>query len=210
MPDDADPSERLVLRESIRLAFVAAVQHLPPKQRAALLMTEVLGCSAAEVAECLQISLPSVNSALQRARATLGSRALAAARWGADSPPSAAEENLVDQYASAFERFDVDALTALLRDDATLSMPPFTLWLRGPQSIRAWLLGNGSGCRGSRLIRVKAAGAPAFGQYRDAGKQPWALIVLDLAPAGDKVTGITSFLDTESLFPRFGLPKTLA
>lgn len=204
IPADADPSERLVLRESIRLAFVAAVQHLPPKQRAALLMTDVLGCTAAEVAECLQTTLPSVNSALQRARETLGTRDLRRAA----SPPSDVQSVLVDKYVAAFESFDVDAITALLRDDATLSMPPYTLWLRGPASIRAWLLGRGSGCRDSRLVRMQAAGAPAFGHYRDNGRQPWAIIVLDVE--GDKITGMTSFLDTETLFPKFGLPPVLS
>lgn len=120
IPADADPSERLVLRESIRLAFVAAVQHLPPKQRAALLMTDVLGCTAAEVAECLQTTLPSVNSALQRARATLGNREIR----DAATAPSEGQAVLVNKYVEAFERYDVDAITALLRDDATLSMPP--------------------------------------------------------------------------------------
>lgn len=204
VPADADPVERLMLRQSIRLAFVAAVQHLPPKQRAALLMTEVLGCSASEVAECLQTTLPAVNSALQRARETLGTRDL----HQAASPTSDFQAGLVDKYVAAFESYNVDAITALLREDATLSMPPYTLWLRGHESIRAWLLGKGAGCRGSRLVPLQAAGAPAFGHYRDHGRQPWAIIVLDIE--GDKITGMTSFLDTETLFPKFGLPPGLA
>ena len=201
VPADADPAERVVLRESIRLAFVAALQNLPPKQRAALLLTEVLGWSAVEVAEGLDTTLSAVNSALQRARATLATR-----------PPSTpltsdAQAALLERYVTAFERYDMDALSELLREDATLSMPPYTMWLQGHASIRAWMLGKGSGCRGSRLIPTWASGQPAFGQYRpdDAGgHKAWALIVLDLAPGG--IASVTSFLDTETLFPQFGLP----
>jgi RNA polymerase sigma-70 factor (ECF subfamily) len=203
IPADADPAKRAILRESIRLAFVAALQHLPPKQRAALLLTEVLGWSADEVADGLGTSIASVNSALQRARATLATRDLG------DVGTSLSESQLalLERYVSAFERFDVDALTGLLRDDATLSMPPYTLWLRGPDAIRAWWLGRGCGCRGSRLEPTSACGSPAFGQYRQGGREPWALIVLELS--GDRIAGITSFLDTETLFPVFGLPKQL-
>ena len=208
VPADGDPAEQVILRQSIRLAFVAALQHLPAKQRAALLLTEVLGWSAAEVAETLDTSVASVNSALQRARATLAERNVGDVREAAGErslpPLSEVQIAVVDRYVAAFERYDVDALTALLTQDATLSMPPYTLWLRGHESIRAWLLGHGSGCRGSRLVRTAACGAPAFGQYRKGGEEPWALIVLDLE--GDRVAGMTSFLDTEVLFPMFGLP----
>jgi RNA polymerase sigma-70 factor (ECF subfamily) len=204
VPADLDPAEQLVLRESIRLAFVAALQHLPPKQRAALILTEVLGWSAAEVADSLDTSVAAINSALQRARATLATRDLGDAR----AALPAAKAALVDSYVAAFERYDIDALTALLREDATLSMPPYTLWLRGHEHIRAWLLGLGSGCRGSRLVRTAACGAPAFGQYRQGGAEPWALIVLEMAE--DRITGITSFLDTPTLFPQFGLPPRLS
>src|SRR6202008_4319468 len=134
VPADADPAEAAMLRQSIRLAFVAALQHLPPKQRAALLLSEVLGWSAAEVAECLETSVVSVNSALQRARATMASRESGPARESLSDAQSA----LVERYVAAFELYDVHALTALLREDATLSMPPFTLWLRGPAAIGAW------------------------------------------------------------------------
>jgi RNA polymerase sigma-70 factor (ECF subfamily) len=205
IPADADPAEQMALRQSIRLAFVAALQHLPPKQRAALLLTEVLGCSAAEVAETLDTSIASVNSALQRARATLASRNVSSGE--APTSLSAAEVALVDRYVAAFEQYDVDALTSLLTTDATLSMPPYTLWLRGHEHIRAWLLGKGSGCRGSRLVPTSACGSPAFGQYRRGGEEPWALIVLEMA--GDRITGMTSFLDTPTLFPQFGLPPRL-
>jgi RNA polymerase sigma-70 factor (ECF subfamily) len=203
---DADPAQQVELRESVRLAFVAALQHLPPKQRAALLLTEVLGWSAAEVAECLETSVPAVNSALQRARATLATRDLGEAH----GELSETQVALVDRYCAAFERYDVDALTTLLHEDATLSMPPHTLWLRGHDAIRAWLLGRGAGCRGSRMIATRANGAPAFAQYRPApegGHRAWALIVLELA--GDRVARMTSFLDVEGLFPLFGLPLDL-
>jgi RNA polymerase sigma-70 factor (ECF subfamily) len=207
MPADADPSELAILRQSIRLAFLAALQHLPPRQRAALLLTEVLGWSAAEVAECLETSVAAVNSALQRARGTLASRDLEAS----GAALSEQQSLLLERYVEAFERYDVDALTALLRDDATLSMPPYGLWLRGREAIRAWLLGRGCGCRGSRLVATAANGLPAFGQYRPgvdgAPHQPWALVVLELSDDG--ILAWNSFLDTETLFPRFGLPPRL-
>jgi RNA polymerase sigma-70 factor (ECF subfamily) len=206
LPADADPSELLVLRQSIRLAFVAALQHLPPKQRAVLLLTEVLGWSAAEVAESLDTTVASVNSALQRARATLGSRNVSEPQ----QPLSEAQSKLLERYVEAFLRYDVDALVGLLHQDATLSMPPYSLWLRGPDDIRTWLLGRGSGCRGSRLIPSAACGLPAFGQYRpdpEGGHKPFALIVLELS--GDGIAGWNSFLDTETLFPLFGLPRNL-
>lgn len=200
IPADADPAEKLMLRQSIRLAFVAALQHLPPKQRAALLLTEVLGWSAAEVAETLDTSVASINSALQRARATLATRNLGEAQVELSEPQRA----VVDKYVSAFERYDVDALTSLLTKDAVLSMPPFTLWLQGPETIHRWLSGRGSGCRGSKLIHSSASGQPAFAQYRDGGKLPWALLVLELS--GDRISAMTSFLDVEKMFPLFGFP----
>jgi RNA polymerase sigma-70 factor (ECF subfamily) len=206
IPADADPFERTALKQSIRLAFVAALQHLPPKQRAVLLLAEVLGWSAAEIAESLDTSAAAVNSALQRARATL---AALDASGGEPSLPDG-QATLLARYVEAFERYDADALAALLREDATLSMPPYTLWLRGPQTIRTWLLGRGAGCRGSRLIPACASGAPSFAQYRpspDGGHTPWALIVLELD--GDGIASWNSFLDTEKLFPLFGLPPRL-
>ncbi len=203
LPDDADPAERAALRQSIRLAFVAALQHLPPKQRAALILTEVLGWSAAEAAETLDSSVASITRALQRARATLADRDLGELATAL----SDTQQALLDRYLTAFERYDVEALTALLVEDATLSMPPYTLWLRGHAAIRTWLLGRGAGCRGSRLVPTAACGSPAFGQYRQNGRQPWALIVLELS--GDRIASMTSFLDTETLFPLFGLPRQI-
>jgi RNA polymerase sigma-70 factor (ECF subfamily) len=206
LPADGDPSERAMLRQSIRLAFVAALQHLPPKQRAALLLADVLGWSAAEVAESLDTSVAAINSALQRARATLATRNLD----DGGGALSDTQKALVDRYAAAFERYDVNALTALLHEDATMSMPPYTLWLRGHDAIRDWLLGRGAGCRGSRLIPTAACGLPAFGQYKPGteGLDPWALIVLE--PSGDRFAAMTFFLDTETLFPLFGLPRRLS
>jgi RNA polymerase sigma-70 factor, ECF subfamily len=204
IPDDADPHEKAVLRQSIRLAFVSALQHLPPRQRAALLLAEVLGWSAAEVAECLEMSVAAVNSGLQRARATIGSRG------GSVSPANLSEQQsaLVDRYCEAFLRYDVDALVSLMHEEASFSMPPYTLWLQGPGAVRAWLEGPGAGCRGSRLVRVEACGSPAFAQYRrgelDGTYQAWGLIVLEVA--GDRIVRWNSFLDTETLFPQFGLP----
>jgi RNA polymerase sigma-70 factor, ECF subfamily len=209
VPADVDPAERAVLRQSIRLAFVAALQHLPPRQRAALLLTEVLGWSAAEVASSLETSVASVNSAVQRARHTLATRDVsmpAAASTVAEWNPIA----LLDRYVAAFERYDVDALVALLHEDANMSMPPYTLWLQGHAAIRGWFLGRGVCCRGSRLVPAPACGLPAFGQYHladDGRHRPWSVLVLE--GSGEKLSAMTFFLDTESLFPRFGLPDVL-
>jgi RNA polymerase sigma-70 factor (ECF subfamily) len=206
LPTDEDPHTAAVLRQSTRLAFVAALQHLPPRQRAALLLVEVLGMSAAETAECLEMSVAAVNSAVQRARATLSTRE------DVDAGALSEEQtDLLERYIDAFHRYDVDNLVSLLREDATLSMPPYTLWLRGPDAIRAWLLGRGAGCRGSRLVPTSACGSPAFGQYRvgaDGVHRPWSLTVLELS--GNRITAWNAFLDTEKLFPLFGLPMELA
>lgn len=205
IPDEAGPEHRAMQRQHIRLAFVAALQHLPPKQRAVLILTEVLGWSAAEVAETLETTVASVNSALQRARATLATKNVMA-----PATLDEAEEELLEKYVDAFHRYDVELLTSLLRDDATFSMPPYALWLQGPEPVRDWLLGHGIGCRGSRLLPTQANGLPAFGQYRcspEGGHAPWALIVLETD--GKRITGWNSFLDTASLFPRFGLPLHL-
>jgi RNA polymerase sigma-70 factor (ECF subfamily) len=202
---ETGPEELALLRESIRLAFVAALQYLPPRQRAVLLLTQVLNWSAAETAEGLGMTVAAVNSALQRARATLD------ARNPAVVPRELSDEQtrLVARYVDAFERYDVAALTALLHEEATLSMPPYELWLQGHDSIARWLTTFGIGCRGSRLVPVAACGGtPAFAQYRDGGEHPWAIILLELE--GDRITSMTSYLDVETLFPRFGLSMTLA
>jgi RNA polymerase sigma-70 factor (ECF subfamily) len=200
---DSDPEERAILRESIQLAFVAALQYLPPRQRAVLLLTQVLGWSAAETAENLDMTVAAVNSALQRARATLE------ARNPAVVPRRLSEEQarLLAQYVDAFERYDVSTLAALLHEEATMSMPPYALWLRGRDSISRWFLNQGIGCRGSRLVAVDACGTTALAQYRKGGAQPWALILLEMN--ADSITSQTSFLDVGTLFPRFGLPMQL-
>ena len=201
---DGDPFEVAAQRQSIRLAFVAALQHLPPRQRAVLLLTEVLGWSAAEVAECLDMTVAAVNSGLQRARATMAARNVIT-----PSSDKLTEEQtaMLERYVDAFQRYDVDGLVSLLREDATLSMPPYTLWLQGHDSVRQWLVGPGAGCEGSRLVPLEASGSPAFAQYRrgeeEGTYQAWGLIVLELD--GDRIARWNSFLDTETLFPMFGL-----
>jgi RNA polymerase sigma-70 factor (ECF subfamily) len=208
LPTDGDPAEVAVARESVRLAFVAALQHLPPRQRAVLILREVLRWKAEEVAELLGSSVAAVNSALQRARATLAS-----SKVGNDQPPAAmgaAEEALLARYVDAFERYDMDALTALLHEDATWNMPPYDLWLQTHDDIRRWCLGPGIGCQGSRLIATLANGSPAFGQFKPdpaGGWEPWSLQVLEIS--GGRISGITFFLDTGRFFPAFGLPNRI-
>jgi RNA polymerase sigma-70 factor, ECF subfamily len=210
VPAASDPAEVAVSRETIRLAFIAAMQHLPPRQRAVLILCEVLRWKAAEVAELLDTSVASVNSALQRARATLEARGVSST----DSVPEMddSQRELLSRYVDAFERYDMDALTSLIHEDATQSMPPYELWLRGRDDILRWFLGPGAGCRGSRVIPTMAAnGSPAFGQYRPSasasGYDPWALQVLEIADG--RIVEFTFFLDTERLFPLFGLPARL-
>jgi RNA polymerase sigma-70 factor (ECF subfamily) len=209
LPTASDPAEVAESRESVRLAFVAALQHLPPRQRAVLILREVLRWKATEVAELLETSVASVNSALQRARSTLADTDI-----DATDPSQAMDDEqraLLARYVDAFERYDLDSLTSLLREDATWSMPPYELWLRTHDDIRAWCLGPGIGCRGSRLVPTAANGAPAFGQYKPGGPggsyTPWSLQVLEVS-AG-RIVGISFFLDTASLFPLFGLPPRL-
>jgi RNA polymerase sigma-70 factor (ECF subfamily) len=206
---EADPADVTVARETIRLAFVAALQHLPARQRAVLILCEVLRWKASEVAELLDSSVASVNSALQRARATLEALDVKA---GDPAPPlDEADRALLARYVEAFESYDMDALTALIREDATQSMPPFDLWLHGRDDILTWWFGPGIGCSGSKVIPVVSAnGSPAFGQYKpspDGGYEPWALQVVELS--GGRIVEFTFFLDTETLFPLFGLPPRL-
>ena len=198
-----DPAEVAEARETVRLAFVAALQHLPPRQRAVLILREVLRWKASEVAELLDTSVASVNSALQRARATLSSADLSAE---ALRPLDADQRALLARYVDAFERYDMDALTALLHRDAHWNLPPYPLWLRTHSDIVGWCLGPGIGCQGSRLVPLEANGSPAFGQYKPgpSGLEPWSLQVLEIS--GDRLAGITFFLNTERLFPLFGLP----
>jgi RNA polymerase sigma-70 factor, ECF subfamily len=207
---EGDPADVAVSRETIRLAFVAALQHLPPRQRAVLILCEVLRWKAMEVAELLDTSVASVNSALQRARAKLETS-------GASSTEPApamdeSQQELLSRYVEAFERYDIDALTSLIQEDATQSMPPYELWLSGREDILRWWVGPGAGCRGSRVIPTVAAnGSPTFGQYRPSasgsGYDPWALQVLEIAHG--RIVEFTFFLDTVRMFPLFGLPARL-
>jgi RNA polymerase sigma-70 factor (ECF subfamily) len=206
---ESDPAEVAVAHETIRLAFVAALQHLPPRQRAVLILCEVLRWKASEVAELLETSVPSVNSALQRARATLDSASVTPADRVAELDE--ADRELLERYVQAFEAYDISALTSLIQEDATQSMPPFDLWLSGREDIFTWWLGPGIGCRGSRVIPVGFAnGSPAFGQYKpspEGGYEPWALQVLEISDG--RIVELTFFLDTDRVFPLFGLPPRL-
>ncbi|MFB7451076.1 sigma-70 family RNA polymerase sigma factor [Streptomyces sp. NPDC056194] len=208
MPSAGDPAETALSRESVRLAFVAALQHLPPKQRAVLILREVLAWKASEVAELLDTTVASVNSALQRARATLAEQSPAAS--DAADPLDEEQKALLERYIAAFEGYDMKALTALLHEDATMSMPPYDLWLQGHDDIVGWMLGVGEVCAGSKLVPTVANGSPAFAQYHpdpEGGFSPWALIVLELRDG--KVGGMDFFLDTDRWFPLFDLPARL-
>ena len=206
---ERDPADLAVEKESIRLALVAALQHLPARQRAALILREVLRWEATEVAELLDTSVASVNSALQRARATLAKSNLSAS----DPMPrlSDSDRAMLERYVAAFERYDLSALTSLIREDATQSMPPFDMWLSGRDDILTWWFGPGIGCRESRVLpAVSANGMPTYGQYKPSpvgGHEPWALQVLELS--GGRIVEFTFFLDTARLFPLFGLPLRL-
>ena len=206
LPSDGDPAELAALRDTVRLAFVAALQHLPARQRAVLILREVLRWQASEVAELLDTSVASVNSALQRARATLAAR-------GADAhvvhEVTADQKELLARYVDAFERYDIASLVSLLHEDAVMSMPPYDFWLRGPVEMGHWFLGQGIGCRGSRLVATAANGCAAFGSYRTDGQggyQPFAIQVIEIA--GDRIAGHHNFLDTR-LFAVFGLPAAI-
>ncbi len=203
-----DPADLAVARDSIRLAFVAALQHLPPRQRAVLILREVLHWHADEVAELLDSTVASVNSALQRARATLAQAESANRKAIA---PDAGTTALAERFADAFERYDMDALVTLLHEDARMSMPPFSLWLDTHEEIVNWMIGPGAACRDSRLVPTFANGAPAFGQYKPdpngTGRLPWSLIVLEVSEG--RIIGLNHFLDTQTLFPMFGLPPRL-
>ena len=205
---EADPAEVAVAHETIRLAFVAALQHLPPRQRAVLILCEVLRWKAAEVAELLETSVASVNSALQRARATIEASDVEADTAQLDE----ADRDLLSRYVKAFEAYDIETLTSLIHEDAKQSMPPYDMWLSGRDDIFEWWLGPGIGCRGSRVIPTVAAnGSPAFGQYKPSesgsGFDPWALQVLEVSDG--RIVELTFFLDTDRVFPLFGLPPRL-
>ena len=204
LPEDGDPAEQAVARESIRLAFIAALQHLPPRQRAVLILREVLRWKADEVAGLLDTTVASVNSALQRARATLADLDARPAPRSLDSD----DQELLAKYLDAFERYDIEAFVQLLHEDATQHMPPFEMWLRGSEDIGTWMRGPGSECANSRVFLVSANGSPAVAQYRPragGGHEPWGLHVLEIRDG--KVAHISSFLDLDSgLFVKLGLP----
>ena len=191
MPAHGDPAQIAEVRDSVRLAFVTALQHLPARQRAALILCEVLRLPAAEAAGVLDSSVASVNSALQRARATLA--------------------ELLARYVDAFQRYDMKALLALIHDDAVMTMPPFEFWVRGNADITAWMMQpTPSQCAGSILVPVQANGVQAFGQYKPdpaGGYQPWGLQVHEIS--GGKLSRLTWFLNTGVMFPLFGLPPHL-
>src|SRR5690348_1509579 len=206
VPDSlvADPAEAVASRETIRLAFVAALQHLPPRQRAVLILCEVLRWKASEVAELLETSTASVNSALQRARATLEASDLDITE--APAEVDEANEELLARYVAAFEAYDMEALTALIHEDATQSMPPYDLWLTGRDDIFTWWFGPGIGCKGSKVLPLQTAnGSPAFAQYKPAengdGWEPWAVQVLEVEDG--KIKELSFFLATDTLFPLF-------
>ena len=208
MPTGGDPAEVAETRETIRLAFIAALQLLPPKQRAVLVLRDVFRWKASEVAELLGTSVASVNSALQRAHVALDAADIS------DSEPlrpmDEQQRSLLERYVDAFERYDMDSLTSLLREDASWSMPPYQLWLQTHHDITTWCLGPGIGCQGSRLIAIEANGSPAFAQYKPSaagGHEPWALQVVEVS--GGRIAAISFFLDTAHLFPLFGLPDRL-
>jgi RNA polymerase sigma-70 factor (ECF subfamily) len=205
---EGDPADIAVANESVRLAFVAALQHLPARQRAVLILREVLSWQATEVGELLGMSVASVNSALQRARATLAKSNVSSN--GAAQPLSESDRALLERYVAAFERYDIDALTSLIQKDATQSMPPYDMWLAGRDDIFAWWFGPGIGCRGSRVIPLSSPNGPTFAQYKpspDGGYDPWAIQVLTLSEG--RISELVFFLDTARLFPLFGLPLHL-
>ncbi len=196
-PVDANPEAVAAARRNVRLAFVAVLQHLPPRQRAALVLTQVVGLSSKEVAVSLDTTVASVNSALQRARKRVET-------LDRPSLPSPSDAEVVERYARAFEQFDLDALSALLAEDVAFQMPPIPLWVQGRRTVAAFLAGPGRECAGSVLIPVAANGGFAFAQYRHGGRTPWGLVTLEVADG--HITGIDTFLDVDALFPRFGLP----
>jgi RNA polymerase sigma-70 factor (ECF subfamily) len=207
---EGDPADVAAGRETIRLAFVAALQHLPPRQRAVLILCEVLRWKATEVAELLETSTASINSALQRARATLEASNLDVAETPAKVDE--ANEELLARYVAAFEAYDMEALTALIHEDATQSMPPYDLWLTGRDDIFEWWFGPGIGCKGSKVLPMQTAnGSPAFAQYKPAddgdGYEPWAVQVLEIED--EKIKELSFFLATDTLFPLFGVPPRL-
>jgi RNA polymerase sigma-70 factor (ECF subfamily) len=205
---DAGPEAQAIERESIRLAFLSAIQQLPPRQRAVLILRDVLRWRAAEVADLLEMTVAGVNSALQRAHETLERRRVPIEAVGGTPEPD--DRAILARYIDAFERYDMDALTAVLREDATWSMPPYEMWLQTHDDVRAWCLGPGIGCRGSRLLPLDVNGSHGFAQYKpapDGTLRPWSVQVVEIE--NGRISGLTFFLDTERFFPMFGVPAFL-
>ncbi|MGW5651120.1 sigma-70 family RNA polymerase sigma factor [Streptomyces humi] len=211
LPTVGDPAEAAVAKESIRLAFMAALQQLPPKQRAVLILREVLAWKASEVAELLGTTVASVNSALQRARATLAEQQQSGAGAEVSDALDEEQQKLLERYVAAFEGYDMTALTALLHEDAIMTMPPFDLWLTGHDDIAGFMTTLGSACEGSRLFPVQVNGLPGFAQYKPdpdtGGWTPWSIQVLEISDG--RLTGFHFFLDTKRWFPLFDLPLHL-
>ncbi|WP_330459465.1 sigma-70 family RNA polymerase sigma factor [Streptomyces sp. NBC_00820] len=211
LPALGDPAEAAVAKESVRLAFMAALQQLPPKQRVVLILREVLAWKASEVAELLDTSVASVNSALQRARATLAERDDKGARAAVSDPLDEEQRKLLERYVAAFEGYDMTALTALLHEDAIMTMPPFEMWLTGAADITGFMMSIGHECAGSRLLPVEVNGLPGFAHYKPdpekGGLSPWSIQALEISDG--RLTGFHFFLDTQRLFPLFGLPLHL-
>lgn len=209
LPSLHDPAEAAVAKESVRLAFVAALQNLPPKQRAVLILREVLAWKASEVAELIDTSVASVNSALQRARATLAERP--EDDTAVSDPLDEEQQKLLDRYVAAFEGYDMAALTALLAEDAVMTMPPFDLWLRGTEDITGFMSTMGAPCANGRLLPVHVNGTPGFAQYKpdpeNGGYMPWSIQVIEISEG--RIAGFHCFLDTERWFPLFGVPLHL-
>jgi RNA polymerase sigma-70 factor, ECF subfamily len=207
MPENADPAELAASRETLRLAFVAALQHLPARQRVVLILREVLRWQAGEVAELLDTSVASVNSALQRARATMDELNLdtSGPAWVDDDE----HQQLLTRYVDAFERYDVARLVTLLKDDVVFNMPPFQLWLQGTQNVHDWMLGPGIECKDAQVLVTRANGCPAVAIYKPSAPDTWSPFNLAVLEVQDgRITGISNFLYPE-LFPAFGLPETL-
>lgn len=205
LPDSADPAESALLRESVRLAFVAALAHLPPQQRAVLVLREVLQWSAGEVADLLDTTVDSVTSALARARAAMKQLSASSVGRALDDD----DRSLLDSYVAAFEAYDVTGLVALLQQDATFTMPPYSFWLRGADDIERWWNGPGTVCRGSLILYTRANGGPALAVYHPVAEDRWEPFALHLLEVRDgRIAGIAQFLDT-SLFPAFELPDAI-
>ncbi|MGZ9826877.1 RNA polymerase subunit sigma-70 [Tsukamurella ocularis] len=207
LPDAGDdPAAAAERHETIRMAFVAALQHLTPAQRAVLVLRDVYRHSAAETASILGISAAAAHSSLQRARKVLAGAGPAPS----DVPVGEVDARLLEGFVRAFERHDVAGLAALLAEDVVFSMPPVAFWLRGADDYAA-LFGSGDACVGHRLVPTTANGAPAFGQYEpgdEGGMRPFALVVVE--SDGARITRVTTCLDQADRFESFGLPARLA